>query len=430
MVWIFSDSITQRLSYTLDFIFEARGVAYTLTNDPELFIRELERGVGFVYSDYPFAKEYPTISPAELLFEEEIFDQKISTGSWQGCECLLFTRKTDPVASVFYVLSRYEEYLEFTPDEHGRFKAKDSVQAKNGWLQSPICDYWSEAILKWLEELYHCKLNPVNSSELLLTFDIDNTYAFRYKNPIQLLGGRIKDFLTGNHQRMDLRRNVLNDEEKDPFDTFDTIIRLSESTIPVRVFWLLGDLHKYDRNVPWTQPFHQRLIRNVNQVVPVGIHPSYYSNTQIRKVSEERGRLEFILNQPVYDSRQHFLKIEFPGTFRRLASLGMKRDYSIGFADDTGFRLGTARPVAFYDLEKDEVTDLTLIPFVYMDGTLNQYLGKTPDEAKRSIENLVGEVKRYGGIFCCIWHNETIGETGIWKGWKEVLDYTISVFNS
>ena len=430
MVWIFSDSITQRLSYTLDFIFEARGVTYTLTNDPELFIRELEKGVGFVYSDYPFSMKYPTISPAELLFEEEVFDQKISTGEWMGNECLLFKRKIDPIASVFYVLSRYEEYLEFVPDEHGRFKAKDSVQARNGWLQLPICDYWAEALIKWLEELYPCKLNPVRSSELLVTFDIDNTYAFRYKNPVQLLGGRIKDFLTGNHQRMDLRRNVLNNEEKDPFDTFDVIVQLSESTIPVRVFWLLGDLHKYDRNVPWTQPFHQRLIRNLNQTIPVGIHPSYFSNTQIRKISEERGRLEFILNQPVYDSRQHFLKIEFPVTFRRLASLGMKRDYSMGFADDVGFRLGTARPVAFYDLEKDEVTDLTLVPFVYMDGTLNQYLGQTPDEAKLLIENLVREVKKYGGIFCCIWHNETIGETGIWKGWKEVLDYTVSTFNS
>lgn len=430
MVWIFSDSITQRLSYTLDFIFEARGGTYTLTNDPELFIRELEKGVGFVYSDYPFSMKYPTISPAELLFEEEVFDQKISTGEWMGNECLLFKRKIDPIASVFYVLSRYEEYLEFVPDEHGRFKAKDSVQARNGWLQLPICDYWAEALIKWLEELYPCKLNPVRSSELLVTFDIDNTYAFRYKNPVQLLGGRIKDFLTGNHQRMDLRRNVLNNEEKDPFDTFDVIVQLSESTIPVRVFWLLGDLHKYDRNVPWTQPFHQRLIRNLNQTIPVGIHPSYFSNTQIRKISEERGRLEFILNQPVYDSRQHFLKIEFPVTFRRLASLGMKRDYSMGFADDVGFRLGTARPVAFYDLEKDEVTDLTLVPFVYMDGTLNQYLGQTPDEAKLLIENLVREVKKYGGIFCCIWHNETIGETGIWKGWKEVLDYTVSTFNS
>jgi hypothetical protein len=64
-----------------------------------------------------------------------------------------------------------------------------------------------------------------------------------------------------------------------------------------------------------------------------------------------------------------------------------------------------------------------------MDGTLNQYLKLDVDEAKQTVRKLVDSVKRFGGTFCCIWHNETIGEQGIWSDWKEVLDHTIAYYN-
>jgi hypothetical protein len=40
----------------------------------------------------------------------------------------------DPLAATFYLVSRYEEYLPFIPDEHGRFPAKQSFAFSNGFL--------------------------------------------------------------------------------------------------------------------------------------------------------------------------------------------------------------------------------------------------------------------------------------------------------
>jgi hypothetical protein len=40
---------------------------------------------------------------------------------------------------------------------------------------------------------------------------------------------------------------------------------------------------------------------------------------------------------------------------------------------------------------------------------------------------LFDEVKKYGGQFSFIWHNETIGNYGIWKDWSEVFDFSIDL---
>ena len=428
MILIFSDSITERLEYTLNFVFKMRGMAYEITNDPNLFLKS-NHPHRLVYSDYPFDEQFPTIQPASLLFEEDILSHNLQKATWNNCSCLKFGKIIDPLASIFYVLSRYEEYLDFAPDEHDRFTASQSILKKMEWLKEPICDVWANCILKWLNQTYDTIHLQKAESNLLVTFDIDNTFAFKYKSTVQHLGGRIKDFVTGNHQRIDQRNSVLSDGEKDPFDTFELILDYGAKGVEIQLFWLLGDLKKYDRNVSWTNPAHQRLIRNLAQRFSIGIHPSYFSNSVPSKLAEERGRLEHILQKPVFHSRQHFLKLRLPTTYHNLLQIGIHEDFSMGFSDEVGFRMGTARKVNFFDLTIDATTDLKLQPFVYMDGTLNQYLKLSPDEAIETTQQLVNQVVKYGGTFCCIWHNETIGNSGIWQDWKRVLDENIRYFN-
>ena len=46
----------------------------------------------------------------------------------------------DPIATIFYVLTRYEEYLPAPVDEHGRFVYTTSKQYEFGVLDKPIVD--------------------------------------------------------------------------------------------------------------------------------------------------------------------------------------------------------------------------------------------------------------------------------------------------
>jgi hypothetical protein len=57
-----------------------------------------------------------------------------------------------------------------------------------------------------------------------------------------------------------------------------------------------------------------------------------------------------------------------------------------------------------------------------MDVTLQQYLEHKPDEAWEEIQNLMNEVKNVKGTFVSVWHNESVNDRGIWKGWREVFE--------
>ncbi|MES2554535.1 MAG: polysaccharide deacetylase family protein [Bacteroidota bacterium] len=424
---VFVDQVTERLQYTFDFVFKQHGLRYELTNDLSVFTSSND--LKFSYSDYPF-EGIPFLSPSTLLFDEVINPHlAITKSDWQATECLAVDGKTDPFAAVFYVIIRYEEYTNPKRDKHERFQASESVLYQFGWLQQQIVEQWVEAIVA---HFFPGKLADLASGRMITpmpSFDIDNTFAFKWKDGWRKWVSMAKDTFNRNKERSTLRKMVLSGQQPDPYDTFDLIHKCAERFDQTRVFWLLGDIGEFDRNITWRDPRHQRLIRTIGSVARVGLHPSYASNVSDKRLLEEKQRISQILVKDVVESRQHFLKVKLPQTYRRLISEGFKKDYTLGFADQPGFRLGTAHPVYFFDLESNQATDYKLIPFVYMDGTFNEYLGYSVEESKAVVKKLVDEVTAYGGIFCFIWHNETIGDSGKWQGWSELFDFTLDLLN-
>lgn len=428
MLEIFVDQISERLIYTLDFVFGDKGISYKLNNDFYTF--QLSTHQKLNYSEREF-ENIPQIIPATILFDEAIFIYALDQGVFQNEICLSFNKIVDPLASIFYVLSRMEEYNHAKDDEHGRFKAKNSIQHKFGWLEKAVCDRWALDFILYLTK--NCNLHyefELPLVEIIPTFDIDNTFAYLEKEGLRKWLSIAKDYKKKDKLRIAERKLVLSGASFDPYDTFDYIKDIFNREFNVKMFWHLGDYARYDRNISYKNIKHRTLIKDMfNLIGDIGIHPSYKSNSYVFDVEIEKNRLKEIITEEVNSSRQHFLKVSIPKTYKTLLQVGIKNDYTMGYADKIGFRAGTAKPFYWYDLDKNQKTDLLVHPFVYMDGTLNEYLEISPNESMKIIDHIFQEVSKFGGDFIFIWHNETIGNYGKWAGWKDVLEFTLNLKN-
>lgn len=418
MLTILTDQISRRHSYTFDFIFKERGIPYTFTEDMGQFEKADEPKLNYS-SMIPDG-----IRPCGLLREEGIRAIALDSGVFEGEECLSFDGQLDPVASVFFLLSRYEEYTSAERDEHGRFPFHASILYKYDWVQKVMCDRWSMAILRFLnvDEVV------MSSPAIVPTFDIDNTYAYKLKDGKRRWLSTMKDITRFDRKRLVERKEVLSGG-RDPYDTFGYIKSVASKFSGTKVFWLVGKLAEKDRNISIEHPDHQELIKDVDGVAQVNLHPSYASYKSAVKIVEEKESLEEITGKKILSSRQHFLRFSLPESFRLLEKIGFSHEYSMGFAEAAGFRSGTARPHRWFDLKQNRISDLVIHPFAYMDGTLNEYMELSTDQAKALVSELYGEVEEFGGDFVFIWHNETIGDYGKWKGWKSVLEHTLNLRN-
>jgi hypothetical protein len=127
--------------------------------------------------------------------------------------------------------------------------------------------------------------------------------------------------------------------------------------------------------------------------------------------------LETITQKNVTNSRQHFLRLNFPTTYRALIQAGITDDFTMGYADAVGFRAGVAVPFQWFDLLENKITTLTIHPFMAMDATLKQYLNLNPAKAAQIVIDLAKATQKYGGQMITLWHNSSFTEE--WKGWKE-----------
>jgi hypothetical protein len=452
MLLIYTHRVTNRVKYTFNVIFKSiLGIEIEITSDNERFGKY--EGAKISYTEKPLGDEV-FFQSSGMLFETGI----TTTPPTPLLQENGMKTPKDFFEFTFYLVSRYEEYLPFTADNYGRFSAKQSYSYKNGILHKPVVNGWAKDIQKKITARYPAFSFPQKQYSYTPTIDIDNAYAYRGKNTLRTLGGYVNALLKGNSADFTKRKNVLAGKEKDPYDTYDFQFEIHKKygLTPI-YFFLLGDWAPNDKNLPHTSPLMQELIKNIAGKARTGIHPSYASNEAPEKVKFEKERLEKIKSplvplyspshiasaepsaergsalaeqgkggQPRYSSgqatvtksRQHFLKLRFPNTYRNLIAAGITDDYTMGYADEIGFRAGICTPFKWYDLEKEEETNLTIHPFAVMDGTLNNYLKLSPAQALEKVKEVVKEIKEVNGEFISIWHNETLSDWREWNGWK------------
>ena len=409
---ILVNSITPRTKYTFDFVFSERGISYELlTSDSD------QTSVDLNYSNFNIESDAHLV-PSGVLEEDLIRDSFLYNSEEQVFE---FNDMKDYFASIFVTLTRMEEYGSSVKDRFDRFPVEESVLYKNGILDKAMCDRWAEKILQMLKiEIQQPEI------EMQATFDIDNAYAYKFKSGTRRNLSLARDLVKRDRKRLKERREV-EQGGHDPYDSYDAIEEIARRTGNVQVFWLTEHKGKYDRNLRLEEAPVKALIQRLTTFSDVAVHPSFGSFGSFESIRSEKESLEKITGSKINRSRQHFLRFQLPQTYEDLLKAGITEDFTMGFAGSCGFRCGTARSVKWFNLRTNEITELILHPFVYMDGTLNEYLQLSIEESKVAISKLYEEVKTYGGTFRFIWHNETIGNYGKWKGWQDVLNFTLNL---
>lgn len=415
---------TPRLNYILKtLIVELAGMDYILT-DNRNDIHDYQ-GACIIYGNEPMRGAI-NIYSCGLLFETGINSLKPEVQMWNGTPVLFktgiddFGVPFDIFSASFWLLSRYEEYQDFEPDKHGRFHSGNSLLAKHGLLQTPLVNQWLEILLDFLEEKSGKLNRQPDSYRFIPTIDIDSAWAYRHKPPLRQIGGLAKAAMKFNVREATERLKVRLRLSRDPFDTFGVIEEIHAGKEKPIIFFLLGRYSKHNKNPSPRNRCYRALIRKTESFSYIGIHPSYETYLDATLLKAETDTLADIVGRPVRRSRQHFLRIQLPETFRALIRAGIREDYSMGFADVPGFRAGTCHPFRFYDLPAEEETDLKVFPLALMDGTLRDYSYASTEEGTAIIRELADTARRHHGVFVTLWHNESLSEKKRWRGWLDV----------
>jgi hypothetical protein len=432
MILILTKKSSSRVKYIFHLIInELLGIPTKITDNMDEFLAftgpRFSYGVNVQEGELYFAA-------SKLLFETGISSKSLDYFKYEGSPAFFAVLDKDSIlpfdifAASFFLVSRYEEYLPHLRDEHGRFLASGSEAFKNGFLRKPLVNIWAAILSRILKSRFPNLEQKSSSYKFLLSIDIDAAYSYKHKGITRAAGGFMQNLQQRNYHEFNQRLRVLLNLQPDPFDTFNYIFHLQRThKLKLIYFILMADYGPRDKNIPVNNRQFHKLIKLLADYADIGIHPSYASSDDYQKLKVEIARLSKLLHQDVTQSRQHFLRLEFPKTYRNLVNNDISDDYTMGYAEEPGFRASICSPFHFYDLDMDMETQLMIHPFVVMDGTLNDYLRLTPQQAMEQIESLVSVTRAVNGTFIPLWHNHALNDRNEWKGWLTVFEKMIKL---
>ena len=307
--------------------------------------------------------------------------------------------RNDLIYNTFFFISRAEEVINKQRDEHGRFAAAYSVLGEHNRLMVPTLDEYARLVMKAVG----LPLPPSGFSHIYLTHDIDTIAHYRH------LRGALGGLWRGEWRQV-LRS--WRDIEDDPAYTFPWLVE-QDSRVPLaeKIYFVK---HSFGKGYDYPQYNHHspdahrlRKFLEWNKVT-IGWHSSYYGVGSIEQRSKRRDELSV--------HRSHYLNCSIEN-MRKLVSLGITDDYTMGFADQAGFRLQTSRAVLWIDPERMQLTELVLHPLIIMDVTLSSknYMALDQVEATYVCQQLIDKVRMHNGDLCLLWHNTSINQTDYHK---------------
>ena len=294
----------------------------------------------------------------------------------------------DIFGTIFFFLSRYEEYVLDTSDEHGRFPFKSSILSNKSLIKRPTVNEYIEILWSTMKRIWPKLRRMQHKFKIDLTIDIDRPV---YKENKSLID----------------------------FDFYFKIFKFAESnSLTLKFFFISGGSTLFDAEYKLNDLEIQKLLKLVDERGhKIGLHPSYDSIVSIKKAKMELDALKFTceslgIQQNIKYSRQHYLRFYPRSTWRNLDSIGISNDSSLSFAEHVGFRCGICNEYPVFDLKYSKKLNLLEQPLLLMDDTLfsNIYMNFSinNDEALITCNEIKNSCKFFDGTFTILFHDNNI----------------------
>lgn len=430
-ILIYTSQITSRIRYITDYIFhDYLLLDCVLTDSVDEFRNSSDLKMSYGTSplgDELFVAQHP------LLLEDGLHEQNIDVFQCNGIPAFFGTESEsspfsfDLFAASFYLITRYEEYLPSPADKFGRYSPKNALAVKENFLEQPLVNLWATKLLSELQKRYPAGVFPKREFDFLPTYDIDQPYAYLHRSFAVNFGGLLKSLIKSHFREAKNRFLMMIRYRKDQYDTYGFQFALQQQFGFKTCYLVLCALKKgkYERSLACDNRHVKRLIHKLEQHGKVGIHPSLASDSDDVKIKNEISKFSVLVSNAIEISRQHYLMLKMPQTYRSLIANGIKADYSMGYASRPGFRASVCTPFKWFDLSINGVTPLVIYPFAYMDGTLNYHMQLSRMDAELLIQRLINNVKAVDGLFVSVWHNSSLRNSGKWHGWRSVYKHSI-----
>jgi hypothetical protein len=327
------------------------------------------------------------------------------------------TCRLDLLSSFLLTLSRVEESLCQTLDEHSRFPATASLALRHEFLERPILDEHGLAFQQAITSLLPSWQPQSRKLRFKLTHDIDDIgIPFELRTSIAHSLKRRRPAAT----LRDLFSSVTGMEPAELALVRELADISSSRGLHSAFFWKASPIGPRDSGY---DPAHRKVQRLVDLLrergFELGVHPGYETFGDRTKLASEVGYLRQALRVNSPGGRQHYLRWS-PNTWLDWEACGLSYDSSLGFADHFGFRAGTAFPYHPWSWRDNRELNLIEMPLILMDCTPVKYMKLNQAEGLERIKTLIQRTAHTGGVFSLLWHNTPLLDPD-YNGWYEAI---------
>ena len=301
------------------------------------------------------------------------------------------------------------------------WKSKSDDPIKKQLAKIPMVDYYEKILFDCLilvsDKLkIHLEYKPFwpdgKKFAVCLTHDVD-----RLKKTFQYITHTIRHLKKGEMDLVLAQWSFLLRREN-PYWNLDRVMEMERRLGVKSTFFFLNEQRKACLFSPskWKLYWGRYDIKDARIVEmikrldkggwEIGIHGSYNSYSDIKRLEGEKKVIEEILGKKVHGISQHYCNLDIPETWECHEKLGLAYDSTIGFVTDIGFRWGTCHPFHPFNPPEDRTLSVLELPIIIMDNACASD-GKNIWEA---IMNVLYEVEKCNGVLLLRWHQGIFNE--------------------